>query len=553
MEHHGSEHESSTLSGYLRILRRRKWIIIACALLVPAAAYALSSRQTPVYESSAQVYLSSQDLAGALTGISAPWVDEVRLADTQASLAQVPTVAREALKLAGVEDMTPGALLGSTSVIPQSGTNILWFTVTNDDPQLAERLATAYAKAFTTYRGQLDSDAVRRARAEVQGRLADLDAQGESKSSLAASLREKDQQLATLEALQTSRTYVIREADGAAEISTQPRRNAFLGLLLGLVLGVGLALVVETLDTRVRSAVQVGEMLRWPFLGRVPPPSRKLQKADQLVMVANPKSSAAEAFRVLRTNLDFARLAGDDVRTILITSAVEEEGKSTTAANLAVALARSGKRTCLVDLDLRKPYLDRFFRIVRAHGITDVALGTATLDEALVDINLGTGHSREWQEADDRFSSSAAVGDAGCMHVLVAGPLPPDPGEFVATRKLADILMELRRRYDVVVIDSPPLLRVGDAMTLSSRVDGILAMTRLNLIKRPMLRELARLLDAAPAAKLGYVVTGSQREAYYTGTYYGYGYGDAFDTKRTGARAPTGDGRDTAVREGETV
>jgi Mrp family chromosome partitioning ATPase/capsular polysaccharide biosynthesis protein len=554
--HPGSEHESSSLSGYLRILRRRKWVILVCAILVPTAAYIASVQQASKYRASAQVYLSSQDLAGALTGIGAGYVDEVRLATTQAKLAHIPAVASRALKLAPVEGMTPGALLGSTTITPQSETNILSFTVTTTDPQAAMRLATAYAQAFTKYRGELESEPVRRARAEIQTKLKALTADSESDKALANNLREKDQELATLEALQTSRTYVIGTADGAAKVSPQPRRNAAVGLALGLILGIGLAFAIEALDTRVRSAGEINHYLRWPLLGRLPPPAKKLQKADQLAMVAQPSGSQAEAFRVLRTNLDFARLTADDVKTILITSSVEQEGKSTTAANLAVALARSGKRTCLVDLDLRRPYLHKFFQIVSAPGITDVALGLGTLDDALVDIDLATG---EPQPAQGPFQNAEAV-DTGCIHVLITGPLPPDPGEFVATRKLGEVLRELRHRYDIVVLDTPPLLRVGDAMTLSSRVDGLLVMTRLNTIKRPMLRELARVLEAAPTTKLGYVVTGSQRQAGYPGSYgYGYGYGDAYYARVTEAAGPeektdpAGNGRRGVAREEETV
>ena len=561
---HVEGHESSSLSAYLRVLRRRKWIILACTVLVPAAAYFFSARQPAQYQSSAQVYLSSQDLAGALTGISTPWVDEVRLADTQATLAHTPAVAEDAIALAGVSGITPGALLGSTAIVPQSGTNILTFTVTNRDPELAPRLATAYAKAFTTYRGQLDSDAVRRARKELQARLEALEANGETRSPLATSLRDKDQQLATLEALQTSRTYVISTPEGAAQVAPQPRRNAMVGLVLGLVLGIGLALALEALDTRVRSVAEIGEYLKMPQLGYASPPPKKLLKGDQLVMMAQPKSPQAEEFRILRTNLDFVSLSADDVRTVLITSAVEGEGKSTVAANLAIALARSGKRTCLVDLDLRKPRLDRFFRLLHARGITDVALGHSTLDEALTELDLATGLPAERSTPLSRSTSLVTGGDPGRLDVLVSGPLPPDPGEFVGTRKLAGILVELRDRYDIVLIDSPPLLRVGDAMTLSSRADGVLVLTRLNLLKRSMLRETSRLLDSSPAAKLGYVVTGSQREAGYSGSYGygqaygGYGYGEKYHTRdrvtadgRTGSAS--GNGRGGVAREEETV
>jgi capsular exopolysaccharide synthesis family protein len=538
-------HGSPSLSSYLRVLRRRKWIILACTLAVPAVVYFYSARQPAQYQASAQVYLSSQDLAGALTGISSGYVDQARLADTAATLAHVRAVAQDAITSSHVEGVSAGALLGSTSIVPQTGADILTFTVRNHEPGLATLLANAYANAFRKYRGQLDSDAVRRARKELQGRLQGLEASGQTRGPLATSLRDKDQQLATLEALQTSRSYVVSTAEGAAKVSPQPRRNAMVGLLLGLVLGIGLALALEALDTRVRSVAEIGEYLKIPQIGNVSPPPKKLVKDDQLVMTAQPRGTQAEEFRVLRTNLEFVALAADEIRTVLITSAVEQEGKSTIAGNLAVALARGGKRVCLVDLDLRRPYIERFFHLLHGRGLTDVALGRVTLDDVLTEIDVG------------RSASAAGDGDHGSLHVLASGPLPPDPGEFVATRKLANILAELRNRYDMVVIDSPPLLRVGDAMTLSSRADGLILLTRLNVIRRPMLRELSRVLDSVPTTKLGYVVTGSQREEGYSGQ-YGYGYGKGYyASSRAGqtGRPDTvsGNGQAELTRDEETV
>jgi tyrosine-protein kinase len=538
-------HGSPSLASYLRVLRRRKWIILACTLVVPAAAYFYSARQPAQYQSSAQVYLSSQDLAGALTGISAGYVDQARLADTAASLAHVRAVAEEAIASSHVEGITAGSLLGSTSIVPKTGTDILTFTVSNHDPDLAERLANAYANAFTTYRGQLDSDAVRGARKEIQVRLEALEAGGQAGSPLATSLRDKDQQLATLEALQTSRTNVISTAEGAWKVSPQPRRDAMLALMLGFVFGVGLALALEALDTRVRSAGEIGEYLKMPQIGSVSPPPKKVLKDDQLVMMAQPRGAKAEEYRVLRTNLEFVALAADEIETVLITSAVEQEGKSTVSGNLALALARSGKRVCLVDLDLRRPYVHRFFHLLHGRGVTDVALGRVTLDDALTEIDMA------------RSPSAAGDGDHGSLHVLASGPLPPDPGEFVATRKLANILAELRNRFDMVVIDSPPLLRVGDAMTLSSRADGLILLTRLNTIRRPMLRDLSRMLDSVPTTKLGYVVTGSQPEAGYSGG-YGYGYGKGYYASDGAAQtgrpdAVSSNGRAELTRDEETV
>jgi len=494
-----------------------------CAVIVPVVAYALSARQPAQYQAQSQVYLSSQDLAGALTGISVQYVDEERLADTQASLAQVPTVAQRAIDLAGVQGVSAADLLASATVAPDVGTNILTFTITINDPEKAQLLATAYGRAFTTYRGELDTLALKRARDEVKGRLEQLSAAGEDSGRLANSLRDKEQQLATLEALQTSRTYVIRTADGAAKVAPTPRRYAILGLILGIVLGLGLAVALEALDTRVRSSAEVGQRLGLAQLARIPPPPRGFGKGARLVMLAQPTGPSAEAFRMLRTNLQFASLASDGVRTIVVTSAVEQEGKSTTAANLAVAEARAGKRVALVDLDLRVPYLDRFFRLTRGEGVTDVALGNATLQEALKPIDLGTGMPTD--ATPTPLASTAA--ERGSLSVLIAGPRPPDPGEFIGSQRLRQIVDELAEMFDLVIIDTPPVLRVGDAMTLSTSVDGILVVTKLNVIRRQMLSELRQALAAAPAAKLGFIVTGSRDLAGY-GYGYGYGYGEPY-------------------------
>jgi non-specific protein-tyrosine kinase len=245
---------------------------------------------------------------------------------------------------------------------------------------------------------------------------------------------------------------------------------------------------------------------------------RKLQRRDQLVMIAEPRDPRSESFRMLGTNLEFATL-GSDVRSILVTSAVEAEGKSTTAANLAVTLARAGKRVVLVDLDLRRPYLHRFFGLGGSRGVTNVALGDASLDEALARVDL-----------DD------AVGE---LYVLPTGPLPPDPGEFVGTYQLREILVRLREDFDMLVIDSPPLLRVGDAMRLSASVDGVLVVTQLNLVRRRTLAELKHLLDAIPARKLGFVVTGGRGDDVAYGYAYGYGYGHDGDRPEKQAASGT--------------
>ena len=342
-----------------------------------------------------------------------------------------------------------------------------------------------------------------------------------------------------LGALQTSRCRSFGHPRARTRSSPGPERAAALGIFLGLVVGAGLIFVIEALDTRVRSGTQIAERLDLPLLARIPAPPRKLAGRDELVMLAKPSGQQGEAFRMLRTNLEFALLSGE-ARTILLTSAVPKEGKSTIAANLAVALARGGRRVVLVDLDLRRPHLNRFFRLPGTPGITDVAQGRVTLEAALARVDLGTGLRTGGN------GSPPTLNAPGSLDVLTSGPLPSDPGEFVGTSRLSEILNALRENYDLVVIDSPPMLRVGDVMTLSTKVDALLVVSRLNLVRRPELTELRRLLDSIPITKLGLALAGAdgdRRGDYNFGYRYGYGSDD-----ETGIRSAAPERRDAEAR-----
>ncbi len=197
---------------------------------------------------------------------------------------------------------------------------------------------------------------------------------------------------------------------------------------------------------------------------------------------------------MLRTNIEFADLE-HQVRMLMVTSAVESEGKSTTIANLAVAMARAGRRVCLVDLDLRRPYVANFFGLVGAAGLTDVALGHIALDRALHPIAVAEGGPLP-------AGATGMTGEA-VLDVLPAGPLPPNPGEFIESHALAAILQDLRDRYDVVLVDAPPMLSVGDPLALASRVDGLVLIARMNVFRRPMANDLRRATgdDARPSAR----------------------------------------------------
>jgi capsular exopolysaccharide synthesis family protein len=222
----------------------------------------------------------------------------------------------------------------------------------------------------------------------------------------------------------------------------------------------------------------------------------------------DPYGSQAEAFRVLRTNLDFFNLE-HQARTIMVTSAGASQGKSTTIANLAVALARNGVRVILVDLDLRRPTLGRYFGLPQAPGLTDVTLGRAQLTDALAEIRLA-----EPESAEDGLGSFD-MGGAGSLQVLPAGSATRNVGEFIGSHSLTAVLAALRLRADLLLVDGPPLLGAGDGIALCGRVDALLIVARLNQIRRPTVDELARLLGNARAAKLGLIATDAEFDADY--------------------------------------
>jgi len=495
-----------TLSEFLRIIRQRTTVIVVTTIVVLVVAVAFALQQSAQYEANADVLLGRQNLAASLTGATDPnsFQDPERFAQTQAAIATAPELIERVLAREKL-DWTVGRFLESSSVSPEANVDLLKFTVTEGDPQLAERLASSYAAEFITFRRGLDTGALRKVKSDVDKKLAALNASGEKSSALYRSLVDKQQQLVTLETLQTANSVLVHPADGAEKTRPRPKRTGLIALFLGLGLGLIFAFLRDAFDTRLRSSSEIEDQLQLPLLGQIPETSRRLQRPESLVMFSNPDSAEAEAFRMLRTNLEFAN-AETEAKSIMIASSVAEEGKTTTLANLGVALARDGHHVTLVDLDLRRPALPETLGVAPRYGITDVAIGRATLEDALVTVPTADASVAKLLSASNGRSSRQ--GYAGLLELLAAGPKPPNIGEFVGTRKIAELLARLRDRADLVLVDAPPILQVGDALNLSSSVDAIVVVTRLKVLERKTLGELKRVLDRVPTVKLGLVLTG---------------------------------------------
>jgi Mrp family chromosome partitioning ATPase/capsular polysaccharide biosynthesis protein len=524
------------MADYVRTIRKGWWIVVATVLLVAAATYFVSSKQQPKFEATATDLIVAPTFDPTQKTSSSQITQYV---NTQASIAQSPTVAAAALALAPqITDMTPGKLLKASTITADPVATVVSFSVSYHTKAGAIALTNAYAHAFATYSHE-------QLQKQIQGRIASAQQQVDdltnqlnqanvqvqtdknngntgavpddyaavhqvSRKLAQAELNLSDLKASAQDKLGQSR--VQSEASGAAQLAPNTKRNTIVGVILGLVLGVGLVFAREAFDTRIRSAEQVASELGLPLFGRLPRPDKDMRRHDQLTLLADPHGVQSEAYKKLRVSLDFANL-DPQAQMILFTSAVAQEGKSTTAANLAVAMAASGKNVILVDLDLRAPYLDRFFGLTGRPGVTDVVLGNASLDEALVPVVVPGAPDPGARRNGHGHASSGSL-----LHVLVAGEPPSDPSALLASKALATLLAELRERADTVVIDTPPVLPVADTMGLTSQADAYVVVSKLDLIRRPMLHELRRELGTARALGLGVVVTDAESES-------GYGYG----------------------------
>jgi len=346
---------------------------------------------------------------------------------------------------------------------------------------------------------------------------------------------------------------LIREADKVEEVTilqwaitptiplnpNHPLKRAFMGIVLGLVLGVVFAVVAETLDTSIGTIEDVQEYTDAQVVGVIPfiqvdeveaslrrrgqgdMDRRTLQRKAQLVAYFDSQSNLAETFRTLRTNIEFASVE-KGVKGLMVTSSTSEEGKSTVVANLAMTMAQLGKRTLLVDCDLRKPAVARLFGLDKEPGLTEVIVGNYQWSEivrTVTDIVTG-GMGMEDIMQTQGISN---------LHIITSGSVPPNPAELLNSRKMNEFIEAVNQAYDVVLFDAPPVLHVTDAAILGKNVDGALMVYKVGDIPRTSLRRSVNLLRSVEVELLGIVLNGIRAEIstdyqdFGYGSYYAYG------------------------------
>lgn len=538
----------TTFADYFHVLRRRWWILLLATLIAVASGYAYSKRQTPQFQADSVVRLSAQPISQLLNNNNhqSPTSTSVFVGN-EAAFATSPAVVRATTKALHQHGVTTTQFLKLGSVKADSTNAILTFAYKARTAKQAVQGANAWAQQYQLLANRRDNATVKSAIAPLNAKLATVkkaiaaaQARGENATVLAQGQVQRtiEEQIIQLQGLQQTiaGNRQLTTAQSSSKVRPMTSRNLLAGAALGIIIGLVLIGLLESLDTRVRSTDEFGEVLGTQLLSRIPTPSRAMRKEHRLAMAADDDPRYSEAYRKLRVNFDFANVR-TQARTVMVTSALEQEGKSTTIANLAIAMARAGRSVTLVDLDLRRPILHKFFGLEGYPGVADVALAHAQADDALHVISL--------------------PGAAGMLSVMPVGVLPPNPADFLESPAVDALLSDLSARFDVVLIDSAPLLPVSDSIALLAKVEAV-AVVIPSGAKRQVVSELKRILGSSTTPVLGFILTASEHESdgyYGGGSYYG-SYGSAPESGNRSHVLPAGmprENRASASPNGSTT
>jgi capsular exopolysaccharide synthesis family protein len=500
--------EESEFARIIRVMRRRIWVILACFVIATGVAVGLSLLADEKYTASAALLFRDpgldEKLFGAIAGDSDQ--DPERTTETNLELTTLDTVAER------TQDQLPGYdgdVEDNVEVSQRGDSDVAIVAATAGDPQTAARLANTFAREYIIFRREADRATVREAQALVEQQLAEVDPETTVSGRL-QKLEARAEDLRVLASLQTGNAEIVQLAEPPSNPSSpKPVRNTIFGAVVGLVLGFGLALLLEQLDRRLKRPEDLSETLGIPLLGVVPK-RKSLARERKAGLALTP--AEAEAFRMLRANLRYFNVSRD-IRSVLITSASPGDGKSTVSLNLAAAAANSGDRVLLIEADLRNPNLSQTLGLEGFQGgLTSVLAGPRySLADAAV-----TASAQGWAA-----SSRGATFDA-----IPAGAIPPNPTEMLESPRMRELLTVAQNEYDFVVIDTAPVSIVSDAVPLLTQVSGVVVVSALGTNTGDAVRRLGERLQHLRAPVLGVVANFATEggEAYYG---YGSGYGQA--------------------------
>lgn len=456
------------LRDYIRILRKSWALIVLLTLVSVAVAAGYSILQTPKYTASTKVFVSTQlgDTTSELVQGNSFTQARVK---TYSSLVSTPIVLLPVIASLRLE-ITADELASRITATAPLDTTLIQITVVDVDPVMAADIANAASQSLTAVVEEIET---------TQG-------------STSSPIRLTRVQDATVPSRPSSPNIPL---------------NIALGVLVGLALGIGVAVLREVLDNRVRNERDVELLTDVPIMGGIGFDPKASQRP--LIVQADPHSPRAESFRTLRTNLQFVDIERT-ARSFVVTSSVEREGKSTTAANLAIAMADAGARVLIVDADLRRPKVAEYMGLEGVVGLTDVLIGQAKLADVVQPWGRGT------------------------LYVLPAGKIPPNPSELLGSQAMQKLIEIFEKEFDAVIFDAPPLLPVTDAAILAKKVGGVILVVAAGHTHKNQLRGALNTLQNVDVQVSGLVLTmlptkGPDAYGYARYGYYGYGSGQGID------------------------
>jgi polysaccharide biosynthesis transport protein len=481
---------------FLGALRRRAPWIVLCFVLVTGVAFGLSKRQTKKYTATASLVFTSNQLSQQVAGLQAVGTSQAPQAqeNTNLKLVQLGDMAEKTASVVG-QGLTKAKVSENLSISAQGESNIVDVSATSTSPVLAAKIANTYSARFVREQQSSNHAYYSAALALVNKQVAALSSR-QRLSPAGLALEGRAQSLGVLAELQSPSVQVAQVASvPTSPSSPKTKTNTIVGAILGLLIGFGVAFLLERFDRRIREPKDLEAIYRLPLLGVVPESTalsrshrRSRDGRDTLPF------GEAEAFHLIRAHLRYFNV-DRDLRTLLVASAAPGDGKTTIARHLAGAAARMGSRVLLIEADLRRPTLARQLDIPSGPGLSDVLIGATAMSEAIQSIDL---------EAPSDDGSKGRTVD-----VLVSGAaLPPNPGELIESRSMEAVLEQAKTMYDLVVIDTPPLTAVSDAFPLLRKVDGVIIVGRVGRNRRDVAERLHETLDGIGAPLLGVVANG---------------------------------------------
>ncbi|MGI8730739.1 MAG: AAA family ATPase [Solirubrobacteraceae bacterium] len=517
-----SDTRQGTLRDYLRVLRSGRNMIVAATLIAAGIAAGLTLSQEPEYVAAARVTFQEEIRSNAEAGLAAvPTLTAAQRAAEGASTMLSNDVLRRARqRLQSRRTIAELRAMLSTSVDVSS--TLVTVEATATEPQFVAALANEVARGAVTIQKNTERERYARTADRVERQYEELRSEGRSGSRTDFALASLLDRISTLRTLSLTATP-SRLAESASvpesPASPKPVRSTISGGLMGLLLGIGLAFVRDSLDRRLRDSDEIQETLDLPVVGMV-----RIEALGNAAYVPNGRGPMTdqdvESFRILRTNLEFLDV-DNPIKSVLVTSPLPEEGKSTVASSLAAANAAAGKRTLLVECDLRRPSLPERLSIKRSPGLSDYLAGQASAGEILQIIALSEGEIASNGRARDVPAVPAA---AGKLVVIAAGSQSVRPAELLGSRRFRDFLEQVTAAYDSVIIDTPPLLSVSDTLEIVPLVDSVLLCIRADQTTRDQARAVKDALAHLPERTTGVVVTGLKPGREHDYGYYSYAY-----------------------------